>query len=586
MMNAAQPPQHPLLSEATSNAISAAKGNIEALYKPMKPWQTRIVTILPAHSREQLRCNLWTADLIDQPGVAVSGTSKIVPYNALSYSWGPSAPKVRITCNNVTVLANKPVAQAFLYLRKEHERVHVWCDSLCINQSDPVEKAQQVGNMLRIFEKAELVVAWIGPPSHWTGPLFHALKTDCSCGNRKVPFGVPQARFCPQKAMLYRRQHTSKCLKNISEVIKVANEHLKRPWFRRTWVRQEVFGAKNLTIYCGNHTTNLADFVKGISQLRAFERSVYELGQTSLLVPDSVSVLENIYQHAGTDRHEYEPPRQRLRYSAHWLRVLKEGAEFEVTDYRDKVYGVLGIITSPSTRLYVESRPDIQRAEFPISYSKSVSEVYQDVIKHLINLDRNLDVLQIFEDRRNRAKDLPSWVTDWRQKTKRSVIQCAPDDESQRKCIGQAPIQDLNDLGKLRLTGVKIGRPLEQVTAGTEGKKEAEIYLRATINRMDSNYKGIIMSDCIVSGICRCGQNLPTKHSKTSTKSTDFERLHILVPRAARLDDIVVAFLGSSCIFLLRPLHQDEHKFLGPVISSRVKLPEWDKVKTQNFILV
>jgi hypothetical protein len=34
-------------------------------------------------------------------------------------------------------------------------------DSLCIDQQNPVEKAMQVRNIMRVFEKAERVVGWL-----------------------------------------------------------------------------------------------------------------------------------------------------------------------------------------------------------------------------------------------------------------------------------------------------------------------------------------------------------------------------------------------------------------------------------------
>lgn len=567
----------------TGRLSNANDEDVNALYQPLKPWQTRIVTIPPGRPNEPLRCKLWTADLIDRPGVAVSGTSDIVTYTALSYSWGPSPPTRSIRCNNVKVLVNDSLASALRDLRQAQGEVRIWCDGLCINQSDAVEKAQQVRNMLRIFEKAELVIAWIGLPDKWTRPLFQALSQDL--------VSVHEIRRQPSQL------HDLKCLRNVSNIIRAAGEHFRRPWFRRTWVRQEVFGASALAVYCGGHRISLDEIITATEQLVNFEQQlraermrqddmilppnlplISASERLSLLVPPSFSTLVNSYQHAGIDRHDYEPPRQRLRYSAHWLRVLNEGADFETTDPCDKVYGVLGIITSPTTKWYVESRPDIRLAEFPISYAKPVSEVYQDVVKHLINLNRNLDVLQVFEDRRNRATDLPSWVTDWRQSTTRSIMQCAPDLPNERKRIGFAPIQDLNDLGRLKLEGVTIGGPLIEVSA--RGPRDRDIH-HPPLACMDPNYSAIVESDCFVWGTfsAPAGLSIPSRANEP-----------LLVPRAAKLDDIRVALVGSSCFFLLRPLKQGKYKFLGPVISDGDGLFDWSirllPQGRQTFMLV
>ena len=529
----------------------------------------------PSGDDNSIQCSLWTAELIAEPGVGVAETSQILTYEALSYFWGNSTATKPIICNGLVVSVSENLRSAFTDLRREQEDIHIWCDALCINQSDPVERAQQVRYILRIFEKAEHVIAWIGLPDRRARSLFRALRNDRD-GNQNFA-------LCPHRAMAAGVRHEKQCLENFLNIVKAAHEHQQRPWFQRTWVRQEVFGTSELAIYCGGNMIGLPELITAI---RLFEQSPIALywskGLTSLVVA-SVAVLETTYQHAGTDRHDYEPPRHRLRYSFHWLRVLNDGAEFEVTDPRDKVYGVLGIITSPTTKLYVESRPDIQRAVFPISYTKSVSEVYQEVVKHWINLDRNLDILQVFEDRRHREKDLPSWVTDWRQNIRRSMIQCSPDSRSERDRIGQAPIQDLNDIGKLSLKGVQVSSPLQQITAVKQWT--SELYSPEP-GRMDSNYTKMMLSNCFVRGRFLLEKEAITGKLPHLSQSEGLSWCHVLVPRAAKLDDILVALLGSSILFLLRPRPHDEYKFIGPVIRGHDRLPDWSSVEMRTFVLV
>ena len=592
-------PPPPLRQETDVVPLELAKNNVSDLYKPLKNWQTRIITVLPASS-EPLQCKLWTADLMAWRGVAVSGTPDIVTYNALSYSWGSGSPTGRVICNNVKVLVNDTLASALRVLRDQHKEIHIWCDVLCINQSDPVEKAQQVRNMLRIFENAERVIAWIGLPDRWTMPLFHVLSDkedsskDPSCSpHAAITYGLTRGGW----------RHDPECLKNVSEIVRAAGEHLRRPWFRRTWVRQEVFGTSNLTIYCGGETTSLSNFITATQRIFDFEQRLLSnplqadipppLDQhqrnvsksLSSLIPASVFVLQESYEHASTDRHDYRQPRQRLRYSAHWLRVLNGGGDFEATDPRDKVYGVLGIITSRTTRWYVEIPPNIQNTEFPISYTKSVSEVYEDVVKHLVNVDRNLDALQVFEDRCQRAEDLSSWVTDWRQNIRRSIVRCAPDNKFERDRIGQAPIQDRNDVGKLRLEGVQVGGPLNGINMSKRMWKAPTF---PEPERMDSNYEEMISSDCFVWGTFLLDRSLLVGDLR-DVLELDWEGLqgyHILVPRAAKPGDILVAVLGSSTLFLLRPRLHGEYKFLGPVIRGNGDLPDWSRVEMQTFVLV
>jgi hypothetical protein len=265
--------------------------------------------------------------------------------------------------------------------------------------------------------------------------------------------------------------------------------------------------------------------------------------------------------------------------------VLNGGADFEVTDARDKVYGILGIITSDTIRLYVEIPRSVQNTEFPVSYTKSVSEVYEDVVKHLVNVDRNLDALQVFEDRCQRAKDLPSWVTDWRQNIRRSIVECAPDNKSERDRIGQALIQDRNEVGKLRLKAVQVGGPLIGINSFEQPWK-APIFPEP--ERMDSNYEEVISSNCFVWGTFPLDGSSLVGGMVDVLDWGELHGYHILVPRAAKLGDILVAALGSSALFLLRPRPHSEYKFLGPVIRRNGDLPDWSRVENemQTFVLV
>jgi hypothetical protein len=124
--------------------------------------------------------------------------------------------------------------------------------------------------MLRIFEKADLVVAWIGRPDDWTRALYRALN-DESDGDSRHPKQRPHAAitYCFEGT---DRRHDPECLENVSKIVRVAYDYLKRPWFRRTWVRQEVFSTSNLKLYCGGQTICLRDFLTATQLFSAFEQ--------------------------------------------------------------------------------------------------------------------------------------------------------------------------------------------------------------------------------------------------------------------------------------------------------------------------
>ena len=98
-----------------------------------------------------------------------------------------------------------------------------------------------------------------------------------------------------------------------------------------------------------------------------------------------------------------------------WLDGLLAGVRFGVSDSRDKIYGIVGLLEEKSKLLDLEAphSEDTQgRSTFTerIDYAKSEIEVYQDITKFLINRDRNLLPLCIFRNRTIAADGLPGWV--------------------------------------------------------------------------------------------------------------------------------------------------------------------------------
>ena len=135
--------------------------------------------------------------------------------------------------------------------------------------------------------------------------------------------------------------------------------------------------------------------------------------------------------------------------------MLRSGANFQVSDERDRIYGALGPLTSPSIRFYVRLPASLETlSTFPIDYWKSVSEVYQDLIKFLINTTKTLQVLDVFANRRHlKTRQLPSWVTDWSYKWQQFDL-CELD--GKRSEMTPPMQQKYTDFGKLRLKGMRV----------------------------------------------------------------------------------------------------------------------------------
>ncbi|KAK8085801.1 HET-domain-containing protein [Apiospora hydei] len=106
----------------------------------------------------EIRCEIFEAFVSDE---------ERLPYEALSYTWEDgvtkSSPTVTLSGQKVSVTHN--LLDALYHLRRSDRDRILWVDALCINQQDHREKGHQVGQMKDTYEKAEMVLVWLGRSS-------------------------------------------------------------------------------------------------------------------------------------------------------------------------------------------------------------------------------------------------------------------------------------------------------------------------------------------------------------------------------------------------------------------------------------
>ena len=131
---------------------------------------------------------------------------------------------------------------ALLHLRLPDRPRYLWIDCFCINQFDIEEKTRQVQNMLLIYQKSTGVIAWLGVPNAndiATLQYLHEIATS------DTPIRNDEHTY-----------HDEACARRYAEVSFDVHNFYSKPWFSRTWVRQEVFASKALTLLCGHYTWN------------------------------------------------------------------------------------------------------------------------------------------------------------------------------------------------------------------------------------------------------------------------------------------------------------------------------------------
>ncbi|KAF4497302.1 heterokaryon incompatibility [Fusarium agapanthi] len=81
--------------------------------------------------QSQLRCHLWQAYLND---------NDIIPYEALSYSWGSQSTPREIIVDEKILSITESLYEALWHLRRPDEDRMLWVDALCIDQNNINER--------------------------------------------------------------------------------------------------------------------------------------------------------------------------------------------------------------------------------------------------------------------------------------------------------------------------------------------------------------------------------------------------------------------------------------------------------------
>lgn len=167
-------------------------------------------------------------------------------YEALSYHWGEMSgpiPPLRIhekgDVRQIQLTGN--LESALRHLRFENSARRLWVDAICINQEDQKEKSFQIPFMGQIYSRAKNVCVWLGDPSPDSKLAFTLIESILQLSDLEH---LINDKYTDDWAAL--------------------SSLMKRQWFSRRWVVQEIAFAKSATVHCGRtsiHWPDLADAI-------------------------------------------------------------------------------------------------------------------------------------------------------------------------------------------------------------------------------------------------------------------------------------------------------------------------------------
>lgn len=196
----------------------------------------RLMAAVP--SRREIDCEVVHGDLDD---------CNLAPFEALSYVWGEPPREASIRIRKDGVLFRMPVSQnlfsALQCLRQKRRNRMLWVDAICIDQNDLKERSLQVRRMGDIYRMASRVCVWLG-----------------------------EADLDSNLAMDFIQHNV--LLKSVEEICRdrdamygwaaLAN-FMRRPWFSRRWVVQELSLSNEARLHCGARSMAWPDFADAVS---------------------------------------------------------------------------------------------------------------------------------------------------------------------------------------------------------------------------------------------------------------------------------------------------------------------------------
>ncbi|KAK5172286.1 uncharacterized protein LTR77_003924 [Saxophila tyrrhenica] len=133
------------------------QGHYEPLPRRLGPDGFRLLDLQPGQPGDPVSCRLRTVLLPDH-----RDKTRPVASEAVSYAWGPEQPQFPIRLNAQPLYVRENLWRFLRQRRHPTQGITLWIDALCIDQSDPDERARQVQLMDEIYKGADRVLVWLG----------------------------------------------------------------------------------------------------------------------------------------------------------------------------------------------------------------------------------------------------------------------------------------------------------------------------------------------------------------------------------------------------------------------------------------
>lgn len=186
-------------------------------------------------------------------------------YETLSYVWGPDKKTGIVKVDGTghegpaRLAVTETLLTALRYLRQSDRKRNLWIDALCLNQADKYELSQLVPRMGEIYRLSYNGTAWLGVQGRGSELALAALQ---HLGEQVVAEGEAGLLFRSTDA----EEHTKDWfdpgfeLPYDTKTWDAITALLRRPWFTRLWVVQEIH--PGAVLQCGQDTIPISAFAE------------------------------------------------------------------------------------------------------------------------------------------------------------------------------------------------------------------------------------------------------------------------------------------------------------------------------------
>lgn len=333
----------------------------------------------------KLQKGIFRSDVVECEMITTSLDSPC-EYNALSYNWGPGgASEVMLVDGRKHSIYGSLNSALKAYREGPLHDLPLWIDAVSINQENKTEKSQQILLMRQIYSKAATVFVYLDAAERsWFAGLDLAFLLSLMHDYSKT---AKDKVIDIMYDILPDFQHPS-----WSKYLEI----FLAPWFRRTWILQEIVLSKNARICRG----------QGAVDWQIIEDSQTFFWESGLSMHYPKMSLRNIDVPKAMVNARRMMQIKEIAWSQEetsLMQILSMTRHFEASDPRDKVLGLLGLLKELPEGL-----------DTIVDYNLSVDQISLRVAAHFVQSgipNRVLD--QAGLQRQAPASKMPSWVPDW-----------------------------------------------------------------------------------------------------------------------------------------------------------------------------